>query len=561
MAIQPTRPITTGMDPKTAPWWTRATAYQVYPRTFRDSDGDGIGDIPGIISKLDYLEELGIGFVWLSPVYASPMTDNGYDIADYRAIAPEFGTMADMDRLIAEAKGRGIGIVMDLVVNHTSDRHAWFENARTSREAEYRDFYVWRDPAPDGGPPDDMQSTFGGPAWTLDPATGQYYLHLFDAHQPDLNWHNPAMRAEIHDMMNWWLDRGIAGFRMDVIDLIGKDIDAGITVNGPELHAHLREMAEATMQGRDVVTVGEAWSATPETALLYCGRDRGELSMIFQFSHITRFWGTDRGKWAPEPFDLRELKAVFDRWQAALAEDGWNSLFWSNHDLPRAVSAYGDTGEWRERSAKMLATVLHLMKGTPYVYQGEELGMTNAGFTGIGQYRDVETLNQHEIMRDSAMSEDDFLAGARASSRDNARTPMQWTDGENAGFTTGTPWIAVNPNHTWINAEAQRDDPESILSHYKRLIRLRREHDLIVFGSYTPIAPDHPEVLAYRRDWHGQALTVIANWTAHDVDFTLPDGSETNGECLVTNCTPRGTIAGRMTLSPYEAFAFLHRAP
>jgi len=546
-----------GMDTDNAPWWTRATGYQIYPRSFQDSDGDGIGDLRGIISRLDYLAGLGIGFVWLSPVYASPMCDMGYDISDYRAIAPEFGTMGDMDRLIAEARARDIGIVMDLVVNHTSDRHAWFEEARASRDAARRDWYVWRDPAPDGGPPNDLQSTFGGPAWTLD-ASGQYYLHLFDRHQPDLNWDNPAMRAEIHAMMRWWFDRGIAGFRMDVIDLIGKDVDRGVTVDGPELHDRIREMMQATAAGRDVVTVGEAWSATPETALLYCGRDRGELSMIFQFAHITRFWGGPRGKWAPEPFDLVEFKRVLDRWQAALAEDGWNSLFWSNHDLPRAVSAYGDPGRWRVRSAKMLATVLHLMKGTPFVYQGEELGMANAGFGSIDAYRDVETLNMHRLMTEGGMSDAEFLAGAAISSRDNARTPMQWTDGAQAGFTTGTPWIGVNPDHRQVNAAAQLDDPDSVLAHYRRLIALRREMDLIVFGSYTPLVPDHPAVFAYRRDLHGEALTVIANWTGEEVSLDLPPGMETAGTCLITNCERRDRLDTRMNLAPYEAFALLH---
>ena len=549
-----------GMDRSTAPWWTRATAYQIYPRSFADSDGDGVGDIPGIVSRLDYLERLGVGFVWLSPVYASPMCDNGYDIADYRAIASEFGTMEDMDHLIAEAGARGIGIVMDLVVNHTSDQHDWFRSATGGPDAPYRDYYVWRHPAPDGGPPNDLQSSFGGPAWSLDPGgSGQYYLHLFDPGQPDLNWDNPKMRADIHAMMNWWLDRGIAGFRMDVIDLIGKEVDAGITANGPHLHAHIREMMAATSRGRDIVTVGEAWSATPENALLYCGRDRDALSMVFQFAHVTRFWDAEHGKWEPHPIDLVGLKAVIDRWQAALADDGWNSLFWSNHDLPRAVSTYGDPGEWRVRSAKMLATVLHLMKGTPYIYQGEELGMTNAGFDDIGDYRDVETLNNHRLMRAAGMSEAEFLAGARISSRDNARTPMQWTDGPQAGFTTGTPWIAVNPNHDTINAAAQEDDPDSVLAHYRHLVRLRREHDIVVFGSYTPIAPDHPKVFAYRRDLGDRALVVVANWTAEEVTFDMPGGMQAEGRCLVSNVAPRARAGGTMTLAPYEAFALLHQ--
>ena len=539
-------------------WWTRATGYQIYPRSFQDSDGDGEGDIPGILSRLDYLADLGIGFIWLSPVYASPMADNGYDISDYRDIARQFGTMADMERLIAEARARDIGIVMDLVVNHTSDEHAWFRDACTGRDAAHRDFYVWRDPGPDGGPPNDLQSVFGGPAWALHEETGQYYLHLFDRKQPDLNWDNPAMRAEIHDMMNWWFDKGIAGFRMDVIDMIGKDVDRGITTDGPRLHDHIREMMDATAQGRDVVTVGEAWSSTPQTALLYCGRDRGELSMVFQFEHVTRFWDGAHGKWTPRPVELVELKQVFDRWQAALAEDGWNSLFWSNHDLPRAVSHYGSE-EDREASAKMLATVLHLMKGTPYIYQGEELGMTNAGFDSLTEYRDVETLNMHAIMRTDGMTEAAFLEGARRSSRDNARTPMHWDGGPQAGFTTGTPWLAVNPNHTRINAGDQLGDDGSVLAHYRRLIALRRAQDVVVHGSYTPLCPDHPSVWAYRRDWQGTHLTVVANWTGRPVRFEMPAGCEVAGECAICTHGARDRLSGTLDLAPYEAVAVLAR--
>ena len=394
-------------------WWQCATGYQIYPKSFLDSDGDGIGDIPGIVSKLDYLAELGIGFIWLSPVYRSPMADNGYDISDYEDIAPEFGTLADLDTLIAEARRRDIGIVMDLVVNHTSDEHLWFRDARASRESPLRDFYIWRDPAPGGGPPDATESFFGGSAWTLDEETEQYYLHLFDPKQPDLNWDEPAMRERIWAMMRRWLDRGIAGFRMDVIDLIGKDIDAGILADGPTLHEHLSEMHRETLAGRDVVAVGETWSATPETALLYSGRERGELSMVFQFEHVTVGWDGTHGKWRPKPFDLVALKRVWNRWQAALADDGWNALFWSNHDLPRAVSTWGDEGEHRVASAKMLATVLHLMKGTPYVFQGEELGMTNARFTDIARYRDVETLNRHAAELRSGGDVDAFMLRGR----------------------------------------------------------------------------------------------------------------------------------------------------
>lgn len=540
-----------------AEWWTTATAYQIYPRSFCDSDGDGIGDIPGIISRLDHLADLGIGFVWLSPVYASPMADNGYDISDYRDVAPEFGTLEDLDRLIAEARARGIAIVMDLVVNHSSDRHAWFEDARSARDAEYRDFYIWRDPAPDGGPPNDLQSNFGGPAWTLDEPTGQYYLHLFDRTQPDLNWTNPKVRAEIYDMMNWWFDRGIAGFRMDVIDLIGKEPDRGITANGPKLHDYLQEMHRATLAGRDVVTVGEAWSATPQNALLYCGRDRNELSMVFQFEHVSTFWDEAHGKWRPAAFDLVTLKRILNKWQRALEDDGWNSLFWSNHDLPRAVSAYGDDGDYRVRSARMLAIVLHLMKGTPYIYQGEEIGMTNAGFDSIEQYRDVETLNFYELQKERGITEAQFLRGAAENSRDNARTPMQWSDAPQAGFTSGTPWIAVNENYRHVNVAAARADPEGVLAQYRRLAALRREHPIVVHGRYEPLAEEDSRVFAYRRHLERQALLVIGNFTAERVAFQLPPGAETAGRCLTANLEPRTACAGTVHLEPYEAFAIL----
>ena len=541
------------------PWWKRATGYQIYPRSFADSNGDGVGDIPGIVSRLDHLADLGVGFVWLSPVYRSPMADNGYDISDYEAIAPEFGTMADFERLVAEARRRGIGIVMDLVVNHTSDEHAWFVDARASRDAARRDFYVWRDPAPGGGPPTDQQSFFGGPAWTLDEPTGQYYLHLFDPKQPDLNWENPAVRQAIWAMMNRWLDRGIAGFRMDVIDLVGKDPDRDITFDGPRLHEYLKEMHRETLAGRDVVTVGETWSATPETALLYSGRERRELSMVFQFEHVTALWHPERGKWDPVPFDLPTLKRVLNKWQAALAEDGWNSLFWSNHDLPRAVSTYGDDGRYRVRSAKLLATVLHLMRGTPYVYQGEELGMTNAGFTELSQYRDVETLNHHRIATAAGTSAEAFLAAAARTGRDNARTPMPWANAPHGGFTTGEPWIEANRTVDEINAEAAVADPDSVFAHYRALIRSRRAHPIVVEGEYAPFAEDHPSVLAYARRLDGRRLSVIANFSDRAADFDVPEGLAVTGECLSANLEPRTSMTGTERLAPWEAYAVLSR--
>ncbi len=539
-------------------WWHDATVYQIFPRSFCDTNGDGIGDLPGVISKLDYLQDLGIDLIWLSPVYRSPMADMGYDIADYRAIADEYGTIADVDRLVEQARRRGIGILLDLAVNHTSDRHAWFETARRDRDNDRRDYYIWRDPAPDGGPPNALQSCFGGPAWTLDPATGQYYLHLFAPEQPDLNWSNTAVRSEIHAIMNWWLDRGIAGFRLDVIDLIGKDPDRGVTDNGPALHFYLHEMHERTLAGRRTVTVGEAWGATPDHALLFSGRDRRELSMVFQFEHVTGRWNATHGKWRCGPPDAVALKTTLNRWQAALAEDGWNALFWSNHDLPRAVSAWGSDRRHRERSAKMLATILHLMRGTPYIYQGEEIGMTNAGFTSIDQYRDVETLARHRALATAPTGDiEDFLESARAVSRDNARTPMQWTAGRNAGFSSGTPWIDVNPNHETINVQACRNDPDSVFAHYRQLIALRKAHRVIVYGRYEPFLEDDPRVVAYVRQLDGVRLAVIANFTGEATTVRIPSPYRISGQCLVFNVTARFALPETCALQPFEAFAVI----
>ncbi|MBS1302855.1 alpha-glucosidase [Loktanella sp. SALINAS62] len=538
------------MQPDNAPWWASATAYQIYPRSFCDSNGDGIGDIPGIVSKLDYLSDLGVGFVWLSPVFASPMADNGYDISDYRDIAPEFGTLSDMDDLIAQARARDIGIVMDLVVNHTSDEHDWFKQASASRDNPYRDYYVWRDPAPDGGPPDDLQSNFGGPAWTFHDASGQYYLHLFDPKQPDLNWENPRMRQDVYDMMNWWFDRGVAGFRMDVIDLIGKDIDRGITADGPKLHDYLQEMHEQTLAGRDVVTVGETWSATPDNALLYCGRDRKELSMVFQFEHVIDGWDPELGKWKPRPFDLPRLKRTLGKWQKVCAEDGWNSLFWGNHDLPRAVSKYGDDGAHRVASARCLATLLHLMKGTPYIYQGEEIGMTNVNFTHINQFRDVETLNFHRIQTEKGVDPDAFIAGANDNGRDNARTPMQWTAGAQAGFTTGTPWIEVNPNHITINAKDDRTDPDGVFARYRDLAALRRTSDLVKFGDYTAHDQAHPQVMAYARHLNDAQLSVVGNMSSQTVTYNVPDALALTGRDVFDGAD--AALGGTVELHPWQ---------
>lgn len=542
-------------------WWHTSTVYQIYPRSFVDSNGDGIGDIPGIASKLDYLKALGVGVIWLSPIYASPMDDNGYDISDYQDIAPEFGTLADFDHLVAEARRRDIGVLLDLVVNHTSDEHPWFIEARKSIDNPYRDFYIWRRPGADGGFPNRLKSSFGGPAWTLDPETGEYYLHLFSRRQPDLNWENPKVRAEIYKMMNWWLERGIAGFRMDVIDYIGKKVDQEIVKDGPHLHDYLQEMHRETFGSRNVLTVGETWSATPGSALLYSGKDRRELSMIFQFEHVTQQWDEKFGKWRPKPFDLVRLKSVLSKWQYALSEDGWNSLFWGNHDLPRAVSKYGNVTGYHMESAKMLATVLHLMKGTPFIYQGEEIGMTNVPFTKIEQYRDIETLNMHRLHVEAGYSPEDFLRGANENGRDNARTPMQWSAAPHGGFTTGVPWIEVNANYPKINAESAMTDENSVWNHYRKLIALRKKHPVIVYGLYQSWLDQHPDIFVYSRTLKGDRLVVVANFTPRPISLTIPDELQVCGECLISNYSPVKELCEGVELRAYEAFAILCKAP
>jgi oligo-1,6-glucosidase len=542
-----------------AGWWHSSTVYQVYPRSFADSNGDGIGDLQGITSKLEYLRTLGIGLIWLSPIYTSPMDDNGYDISNYQDIAPDFGTLADFDRLVAEAKSRGIGILLDLVVNHTSDEHPWFVAARSSSDNTFRDFYIWRQPGENGGPPNALTSSFGGPAWTLDPATGEYYLHLFSRRQPDLNWENPRVRAEIYKMMNWWLDRDIAGFRMDVIDYIGKQIDQSIVTDGPHLHEYLQEMHRETFGNRDALTVGETWSATPGSALLYSGKERRELSMVFQFEHVTQQWDETYGKWRSRPFDLLRLKSVLSKWQYALADDGWNSLFWGNHDLPRAVSKYGDAKGYPVESAKMLATVLHLLKGTPFVYQGEELGMTNIPFTTIEQYKDIETLNMHRLHLEAGLSPEEFIKGANENGRDNARTPMQWTSDANAGFTTGIPWIEVNANYTVINAEREMSDEHSIWNHYRKLIALRKQYPVIVYGRYQSHLDQHPDVFVYTRTLERDSLVVLANFSARTISLPVPGELQISGRCLISNYEPVARLTETLELRPYEAFAILHR--
>jgi oligo-1,6-glucosidase len=510
-----------------ADWWKSAVVYQVYPRSFADSDGDGIGDLRGIIGRLDHVQALGADVVWLSPVYRSPQADNGYDISDYRDIDPLFGTLADFDALLSEVHERGMKLMMDLVVNHTSDEHPWFAQSRSSRDNPRRDWYIWRD-ARHGGEPNNWGSFFAGSAWEWEAATGQYYLHLFDKKQPDLNWENPQVRAAVRDVMRWWLARGVDGFRMDVINFISKAdglpdappvpgrrfVNAlAMFADGPHVHEYLAELTREVFTGRDgeFITVGEMPGVTPEQARRYTDPDRAELNMVFQFEHVT----VDQGplnKFDYLGLDLVALKKSLHRWQAALAEVGWNSLYWSNHDQPRVVSRFGDEdpGYWAA-SAKALATVLHGMRGTPYVYQGEELGMTNYPFASAADYQDLEAVNYYQSVLELGLDGSAALTGLAKVSRDNARTPMQWDAGPNAGFSTGKPWLAVNPNHTWLNAAAQADVPDSVLAHYRSLIRLRHELPVLVEGDFTPLLEEDPQLWAYTRATPGQQLLVVAN--------------------------------------------------
>ncbi|EPS3398400.1 glycoside hydrolase family 13 protein [Vibrio vulnificus] len=537
-------------------WWHDAVVYQIYPRSFCDSNNDGIGDLNGIIGKLDYLKTLGVNVLWLSPVYKSPMDDNGYDISDYQDIAAEFGTMADMQNLLAQAKARDIRVVMDLVVNHTSDEHPWFVEARKSKDNPYRDYYIWRDAKPDGSVPDDQGSIFGGSAWQWDEATQQYYFHLFSKRQPDLNWENPKVQQEVHKMMNWWIDQGIGGFRLDVIDLIGKEIDKGITGNGPRLHPLLQEMNRATFGDKDLLTVGETWGATPEIAKLYSDPERHELSMVFQFEHITLTW-QHGDKWNPIPLDLKQFKHVLTKWQTELSNQGWNSLFWNNHDLPRVVSKYGDDKRYRVESAKMLATALHFLKGTPYIYQGEEIGMTNVAFESLDQYKDIETLNFYKVKTESGVSHQHMMDAIHENSRDNARTPMQWSASPNGGFSQAEPWIEVNPNYPEINVEQALADSDSIFYHYQKLIELRKQHPAIVYGDFTPLFAEHDSVFAYVRTHQDEQLLVINNFSDQDVSLELPDNLQNKEvNCLIYNYDSLDMLGVTLSLRPYQCYAF-----
>ena len=535
-------------------WWHSSVVYQIYPRSFNDSNGDGIGDINGIREKLDYLKELGIDVIWLSPVYKSPNDDNGYDISDYCDIMDEFGTMEDMDNLLKEANERGIKILMDLVVNHTSDEHKWFIEAKKSKDNEYRDYYIWRDPV-DGHEPNELGSTFSGSAWQYDETTGQYYLHLFSKKQPDLNWENEKVRNEVYKMMNFWVDKGIGGFRMDVIDLIGKIPDKMITGNGPKLHEYLQEMNKAALEGNDLLTVGETWGATPEVAKLYSNPERKELSMVFQFEHIGLDQIEGKEKWDVKQLDLLDLKKVLSKWQIELEGQGWNSLFWNNHDLPRIVSRWGNDKEYRVESAKMLATLLHGMKGTPYIYQGEEIGMTNVRFEDINEYNDIESLNMYKDRLSKGYSHDEIMTSIYAKGRDNARTPMQWDNSENAGFTTGKPWLAVNKNYEYINVKQCVEDENSIFNHYRKLIDIRKHNDTIVYGDYTLLSPNDKNNFAYSRALNGDKILVVCNFYGNEVNFKFQQDFN-YAEILLSNYNDSSTLIENLNLRPYEAIMF-----
>lgn len=547
-------------------WWKESVVYQIYPRSFCDSNGDGIGDLNGITGKLDYLKELGIDVIWLSPVYKSPNDDNGYDISDYQAIMDEFGTMEDFDRMLATAHEKGIKIMMDLVVNHTSDEHKWFIESRKSTDNPYRDYYIWRPAKEDGSLPNNWGSCFSGPAWEYDKTTDMYFLHLFSKKQPDLNWDNPAVRQDVFDMMNWWLKKGVDGFRMDVISLISKepglpDKEPGIngyatfnvSANGPHVHEYLQEMRQKALNNADTITVGECSGVTLEEAKKYARSDEKELNMVFQFEHMDVDSDEKAGKWTTRKMDLRNLKKILTRWQKGLQDIAWNSLYWENHDQPRSVSRFGnDSDEYREISAKMLATCIHMMQGTPYVYQGEELGMTNCPFNTLDNFRDLESINAfHELTEQGKMTEEDMMAAIGYKGRDNARTPMQWDDSAYAGFSTATPWIMVNPNYTKINARDQINREDSVFKYYQKLIKLRHESELIVYGTYDLILDDDKDIYAYIRTLGDEKLIVYCNFSENTREVELPE-EFTNGKVLISNYID-AKVNHKITLRPYEA--------
>ncbi len=554
------------------PWWKKAVVYQIYPKSFNDTTGNGVGDIPGIIAKLDYLKELGVDVVWLTPIYRSPQRDNGYDISDYFSIHEEYGTMADFDKLLEEAHNRDIKIIMDIVVNHTSTEHQWFQEAKKSKDNPFRDFYIWKDPKEDGSEPTNWESKFGGNAWQYDEATGQYYLHLFDVTQADLNWENEGLRRKVYDMMEFWFKKGVDGFRLDVINLISKDQDfpdddgsvppgdgRKFYTDGPRVHEFMREMNDKVFSKYDSMTVGEMSSTTIDHCIKYSNPEREELSMTFNFHHLKVDYPNGE-KWALADFNFTALKQILSKWQTEMhTGGGWNALFWCNHDQPRVVSRYGDDKHYHRESAKMLATAIHMMQGTPYIYQGEEFGMTNPGFERIEDYRDVESLNVYSILKEKGMTEEEIINILKSKSRDNSRTPVQWNSTENAGFSDGTPWIPVASNYRKINAENALKDENSIFYHYKKLIQLRKQYDIITYGDYELISEDHPDVFAYVRNGDNEKLLVVNNFYGKETSFTLPEhiqADEYIREILLANYEQSPSAAETIQLRPYESVIY-----
>ena len=543
-------------------WWKESVVYQIYPRSFMDSNNDGIGDIKGITSKLDYLKNLGIDVIWLSPVFKSPNDDNGYDISDYEDIMDEFGTMSDFDELLSEAHNRGIKIIMDLVVNHSSDEHKWFVEARKSKDNPYRDYYIWRD-GKDGSTPNNWDSIFSGSAWEYDEETNQYFLHLFSKKQPDLNWENENLRQAVYSMMKFWLDKGIDGFRMDVCNLfskaeglpdIGEEGPEGIYMNGPKIHDYLHEMNKEVLSKYDIMTVGETPGVSPKHARDYVGEDRDELNMVFHFELMDLPNASD--KFYKKPYKLTDIKNIFMKWYDGLENIGWNSLFMNNHDQPRMVSRFGNDSKYRIESAKMLATLIHTFKGTPYIYQGEEIGMTNICFDDIKKYRDIETINYYN---EKIKNEDEksLIERIKITSRDNARTPMQWDDSLNGGFSKSTPWIDVNPNYKQINVKESLEDSNSIFNYYKELINLRHNNDTIVYGDVKLIYPENERIFAYTRNLEDKQLMVVLNFYENEIDFKVPDNIDINKlEVILSNYSDKVIENETIKLRPYEAIVY-----
>jgi trehalose-6-phosphate hydrolase len=552
-------------------WWRKSTVYQIYPKSFNDTTGTGVGDIEGIIQKLDYIKELGTDVIWLTPIYSSPQRDNGYDISDYYSIYKEYGTMEDFDRLLEEAHRRDIKIIMDIVVNHTSTEHGWFKNARQSRANKYREFYIWKD-SREGREPNNWESKFGGSAWKYDEETGQYYLHLFDVTQADLNWENEEVRKAVYEMMHFWFKKGVDGFRLDVINLISKNQEFPNDENplptqsgkkfytdGPRVHEFIHEMNREVFSKYDSMTVGEMSSTTIENCIKYTNPERNELSMTFNFHHLKVDYPNGE-KWAVANFDFYALKRILSEWQAEMHKGkGWNALFWCNHDQPRVVTRYGDDETYHKESAKMLATVIHMMQGTPYVYQGEEIGMTDPKFGYIDQFRDVETLNIYDLKKREGMSEEDIMEIIRRKSRDNSRTPVQWDASVNAGFSTGTPWIDVAPNYEQINVQKALQEPDSVFYHYQKLIRLRKELAIITTGDYQLLLENHPAIFAYKRGGNDESLLVINNFYGENARFELPEEAGLNGyqgEVLISNYADSPADYATIELRPYESIVY-----